>query len=182
MIHPLVEYFRCPKHLAVLGTGEGLSGRGGLLQIRRRDRLRTPVGGGAVAAGERKPRRRVPRRVVERRPGAPAVRPRRSPSATCGTSDIPEARCSRVDRRSPPPSITRAVYYSLRPAPAGRRPEAPPATALEGMADASPFPRWPVDVVGRDPSCGTPSASRSRAADTGSSRSSGSGRTARPAA
>jgi hypothetical protein len=141
MIHPLVEYFRCPEHMAVLGTADSAALGRGLLQVRRLDLLRAAGRGYTVADPERQSRGRL--EWVSRQPGE-------SHSLPFDLSEVienlrqeryPEARRA-VDRMSSV-SLTHEVYYFFRPLlPVGVR-KYIPAAPLEGVE------RHPVSSVGR---------------------------------
>jgi len=142
MSHPLVEYFRCPEHLAVLGTGGPLPAEAGYFRF-----------GDAVCYG---------RQAV----GAPSLRPNgslvdvsRGVSSAEGTVllpfDLSEALDNLRHERYPEAqravehvssfSASHAVYYFVRPVlPVGVR------RHLQRLHwrgwERIPFPRWPVDV------------------------------------
>jgi len=143
MIHPLVEYFRCPEHLAVLGTADPLPADEGYFRF-----------GDAICYG---------RQAV----GAPSSRPdggladvSRGVSSADGKvllpfdlSEVlsnlryeryPEAQ--RAIERAFAPSVSHTIYYFFRPVlPVGVRKH------LQRLRWSGwrriPFPRWPVDVT-----------------------------------
>lgn len=143
MVHPLVEYFRCPEHLAVLGTADPLPTDEGYFRF-----------GDAIAYG----RQNV---------GAPSPRPDGSlVDVSCGVSsadgkvllpfDLSEAlanlrherypEAQRAIERISASSAPHAVYYFFRPfLPVGVRRHLQ-KLSLRGWS-AIPFPRWPVDVT-----------------------------------
>jgi hypothetical protein len=142
-MHPLVDYFRCPEHLATLGTAEPLPAEAGYFRF-----------GDAICFG---------RQAV----GAPSPHPDgslvdvgRGVSSSDGQVLLPfdlaevldNLRCERYPQargaieRIAASGITHSAYYLLRPAlPVGVRKHLQ-RLAWRGWRRI-PFPRWPVDVT-----------------------------------
>jgi hypothetical protein len=142
MIHPLVEYFRCPDHLAVLRTADALSPDPGYFKVG--DAIgfgRAPVGSTSME---------VDHRVVD---VSPLVTAR--PGLVTLPFDLGEVTANLRHERYPEAqravqqvsasSLTRLVYYLLRPAlPVVIRKHLQ-RLHWKGWRDIA-FPRWPVDV------------------------------------
>jgi hypothetical protein len=144
MIHPLVDYFRCPKHLAVLGNGGPLPAETGFF------RLGDAIGYGRQSVGA--PSSHVNGSLVDVSRGVSS-----SGGRVLLPFDLDEVLSNlRYERYPRPPRspidrisasrITRAVYYSFRPVlPVGVRKHLQ-RLSLTGWKRIA-FPRWPVDVT-----------------------------------
>lgn len=142
MIHPLVEYFRCPEHLAVLRTADALSPDPGYFKVGE------AIGFGRAAVGATSPvfndglvdvaSMVVPDQGLVRLPfdlgeAVANLRHERYPEAQRAVRAVSSA------------NATRAVYYLVRPAlPVGIRKHLQ-RLHWKGWRDIA-FPRWPVDV------------------------------------
>jgi len=139
MVHPLVEYFRCPEHLAVLKTAEGLSAHPGYFSLGVALGYARHVGGPSVEHGAESARH-------------PAIL---APDSASLPFDLGEAVSNLRHEKYPEgrravaqvstASVKRAVYYSLRPLlPVGVRKHVQ-RLHWKGWQDLT-FPRWPVDT------------------------------------
>ena len=140
MVHPLVEYFRCPEHLAVLGTAEPLALESGYFRF-----------GDAVCYGRQSVGPPSPR------PDGSLVDVALGVTSSNGKvllpfdlSDVlgnlrheryPEAQ--RAIEHIASFNLSHAAYYFFRPVLPVRREEAPPEAPLEGLAE------HPVSPVAR---------------------------------
>ena len=140
MTHPLVEYFRCPEHLAVLETADPLPADEGYF------RFATPFATGGRAWGLR--RRPRSGNLVEASSGVESTQAKvllpfdlSEVIENLRQERYPEARrhCPVSSR-----SLTREIYYLLRPIlPVGGR-KYFQRIPLRGWGNIA-FPRWPVD-------------------------------------
>ena len=130
--HPLVEYFRCPEHLAVLGTADPLPPEAGYFRF-----------GDAICYGRQGVGPPSPR------PDGSLVDVSRGVSSANGKVllpfDLSEVLDNLRHERYPEAqraiehissfSLSHAAYYFFRPVLPVAREEAPPAAPLEGMAE-----------------------------------------------
>ena len=108
MEHPLVEYFRCPEHLAVLGMAEGLSDHAGYFRFGEALGYARHVAGPS-SAGNGTRRVRIPVSLPLDSPVLPFdlaevignLRHERYPEAQRAVAQVST------------PSVKRAVYYGL---------------------------------------------------------------------
>lgn len=142
-MNPLVDYFRCPEHLAALESADPLPAAPGYF------RFGDAVCYGRQAVGESSSR--PDGNLVDvSRGGSPANGRALLPFDLSEVLDnlryerYPEAR--RASERLSTPSVPHAVYYFLRPAlPVGVRKHLQ-RFAWRGWGRI-PFPHWPVDVT-----------------------------------
>ncbi len=141
MVHPLVEYFRCPEHVAVLGVAEGLSQEPGYVRV-----------GDVVCYGR-----------VRGEPGQSSDGVADAAAGTLAVADgrvvlpfdlaelvgnlrherYPEAQQAIASMASS--SVVRSLYYLMRPllqVPMRKRVQRLHLRDWRTIA----FPRWPVDV------------------------------------
>ena len=142
MIHPLVEYFRCPEHLAVLETAGALPPDQGYF------RCGDAIGYGRQAVGAPSPR--ADGRLADVLSGVSTARGKvllpfdlTEVVANLRHERYPEAQ--RAIEQVSAASVTRAIYYAFRPLlPVGVRKHLQ-RLHWQGWQDIV-FPRWPVDV------------------------------------
>jgi hypothetical protein len=139
MVHPLAGYFRCPEHLAVLGTVEGLSEKPGYFRFGSAIGYARHVGGPSSLPPDAKQARIASFEFdsaalpFDLREAVENLRHERYPEA------------QRAVARVATPSVKRAIYYGLRPfLPVGIRKHLQ-RLHWRGWQEIR-FPRWPVDV------------------------------------
>jgi hypothetical protein len=142
-MHPLIDYFRCPEQFATLGAVEPVSADPGYF------RFGDAICYGRQSVGEPSPREDgslvdVSSGVVSANGQVLIPFDLQEVLDNLRFERYPEARAA-VDRMSAS-SVSRAVYYGLRPAlPIGVRKHIQRA-AWRGWRRI-PFPHWPVDVT-----------------------------------
>ena len=142
MVHPLVEYFRCPEPLAALGTAGPLPERPGYFKFGE------AIAFGRQAAGEASPQ--PDGRLVDVLAGVSSV-----DGTICLPFDLSEAVSNLRHERYPEAqyavehvsdsSLQHSVYYFFRPILPVRVRKHLQRLHWRGWTDI-PFPQWPVDV------------------------------------
>ena len=142
MVHPLVEFFRCPEHLALTGTAEGLSSNAGYFKVG------DAIGYGRYVPGLASPR--VDGSLVDVSPAASWSNGRvmlpfdlAEVIGNLRHERYPEAQ--RAVARLSSASLTRTAYYAIRPMLPIRVRKHLQRLHWNGWRDI-PFPRWPVDA------------------------------------
>ena len=141
MVHPLVEYFRCPEHVAVLRTAEGLSPQGSYFRVGE-----ATAYGRATATPELRGDVSLPDLTAAwLKAGDHAVLPFDLAEVVANLRHERYPEAQRAIAKVAAPSLTRALYYLVRPLLPVHVRKHLQRLHWRGWEDIT-FPRWPVDT------------------------------------